>query len=48
MEYQIYMCGKVKVVVLEVDSACPDIVASGIYNTKPVHSLSIVCEGLKW
>eukprot|EP00957_Ditylum_brightwellii_P118077 9005108-Ditylum_brightwellii.AAC.1 len=39
---------RVKVVVLEGDPKCPQLVACSVYGTKPVHFLSMVCEELKW
>lgn len=30
------------------DKGCPDFVATSVYDTKPVHYLSMVCEELKW
>eukprot|EP00957_Ditylum_brightwellii_P072309 5496270-Ditylum_brightwellii.AAC.1 len=45
---QICACRTVKAVVLEGDPNCPQLVACSVYNTKPVHFLSMVCEKLKW
>ena len=33
---------------LQGDTKCPDLVASSIYDTKPVHFLSMVCTEIKW
>ena len=40
--------GTVKAAVLEGDAKCPGLVASSIYDTKPVHMLSMYCTNLKW
>jgi hypothetical protein len=40
--------GTVKAAVLEGDSKCQNLVASSVYDTKPVHYLSMVAEELKW
>ena len=42
------MRGTVKAAVLKGDKECPDLVASSVYDTKPVHFLLMVCESLKW
>ena len=38
----------VKGAVLEGDSEIPDLVAMSYYDQKPVHSLSTICESIKW
>ena len=40
--------GTVKVMVLQGDEKFPNIVASSIYNTKPVHFLSMVYTEAMW
>ena len=30
------------------DTKCPDIISTSVYNTKPVHYLSMSSEELKW
>ena len=45
---QIKVRGTVKAAVLEGDPGCPNLVASSIYDTKPVHYLSMICKGLFW
>ena len=45
---QISVRGTVKAALLEGDAACPNLVACSIYDTKPVHYLSMVCNTLKW
>ena len=40
--------GTVKAAVLEGDDNCKNLVASSVYDTKPVHYLSMVCTCLKW
>ena len=45
---QIKVRGTVKVAVLQGDKKCPNLAASSIYDTKPVHFLSMVCTEVKW
>ena len=40
--------GTVKAAVLQGNTNCVDLVASSIYNTQPVHFLSLVCDTIKW
>ena len=40
--------GTTKAAVLEGDPECPDLVAFSVYDTKPVHFLSMACTSLKW
>ena len=40
--------GTVKATVLEGDLGCPGLTATSIYDTKPVHYLSMVSEKLQW
>ena len=40
--------GTVKAVVLEGDPRCPNLIASSVYDTKPVHYLSMISESIKW
>ena len=40
--------GTVKAAVLKGDAECPNLVATSVYDTKPVHFLSTVCESIKW
>ena len=40
--------GTVKAAVLRVDKGCPKLVSSSVYDTKPIHFLSMVCQKLKW
>ena len=42
------MCGTVKAAVLEGDPKCPNLVASSVYDAKPVHYLSMVSGEVKW
>ena len=46
-EGQLQVRGTVKAAVLVGDDDCPDLVASSVYDTKPVHFLSIVCDSIK-
>ena len=41
------MTGK-KVAILKGDPKCPDLIATSVYDTKPVHYLSMSSEELKW
>jgi Transposase IS4 len=45
---QMAVRGTVKAAVLVGDRDCPNLVASSVYDTKPVHFLSMVCESIKW
>lgn len=45
---QLVARGTIKAAVLMGDSECPDLVASSVYDTKPVHFLSMACTELKW
>ena len=45
---QIKVRGTVKAAVLKGDKDCPDLVASSVYDTKPVHYLSMVSTSLEW
>ena len=45
---QIEQRGTVKAAVLRGDPDCPNLVASSVYDAKPVHYLSMVCEKLEW
>jgi hypothetical protein len=38
----------VKVAVLQGDKGCPGLVANSVYDTKPIHFLSMICEEIKW
>jgi len=40
--------GLTKAAVLEGDAECPNLVAFSVYDTKPVHFLSMSCTELKW
>jgi hypothetical protein len=40
--------GTTKVAVLEDDPDCPKLVAFSVYDTKPVHFLSMAATSLKW
>ena len=40
--------GRVKVAKLEGDDTCPHLIASSIYDTKPVHYLSMVSDKIEW
>ena len=45
---QMAVRGTVKAAVLEGDPDCPNLVASSVYDAKPVHYLSMVSDELKW
>jgi hypothetical protein len=38
----------VKAAVLKGDPDCPNLVATSVYDTKPVHFLSMSCDSIKW
>ena len=40
--------GTVKAALLEGDDKCIGLVVSSVYNTRPVHYISMVCDKLKW
>eukprot|EP00957_Ditylum_brightwellii_P171577 13062664-Ditylum_brightwellii.AAC.1 len=41
-------CGTIKVAVIEGDAGCPYLIASSVYDSKPVYYLSIVTHEHKW
>jgi Transposase IS4 len=45
---QMAVRGTVKAAVMVGDKDCPNLVAASVYDTKPVHFLSMVCESIKW
>ena len=45
---QIKVRGTVKAAILEGDDACTNLVECSIYETNPVHYLSMMCDTLKW
>jgi hypothetical protein len=45
---QLQVRGTVKAAVLEGDPDCASLVATSVYDTKPVHFLSMVCESICW
>ena len=45
---QLAVRGTVKAAVVEGDDKIKDLIASSVYDTKPVHYLSMVCEAIKW
>ena len=47
-KYQTKVRGTFKAAILEGDSICPNLVACSIYDTNPVHYLSMMCDALKW
>ena len=40
--------GTFKAAVLEGDPGCPNIIAYSVYDTNPVHYLSMVYESIQW
>jgi hypothetical protein len=38
----------VKAAILKGDPDCPDLVATSVYDTKPVHFLSMSCSSIRW
>jgi hypothetical protein len=45
---QLRVRGTVKAAVLKGDATCPNLVAVSVYDTKPVHFLSMSCESIEW
>ena len=45
---QLAVCGTAKAAILEGDPDCPNLVASSVYDAKPVHYLSMVSDEIKW
>ena len=45
---QIEVRGTTKCAVLKGDPDCPNLIASSVYDSKPVHYLSMVSESMKW
>ena len=45
---QLLVRGATKAAVLKGDPNCPDLVATSVYDSVPVHYLSMTCEKLKW
>lgn len=45
---QLLVRGTVKAAVLEGDPSCPNLLASSVYDTKPVHYLSMATDKLQW
>ena len=45
---QIHVRGTVKAAVLEGDPDCTNLVASSVYDAKPVHYLSMVYNEIRW
>ena len=40
--------GTLKAAMLQGDPNCPDLVAMSVYDSKPVHFISMSCESIKW
>jgi Transposase IS4/SAP domain len=45
---QLKVRGTVKAAILEGDPLCPSLVATSVYDTKPVHFLSMSCNSIAW
>jgi hypothetical protein len=45
---QMKVRGTVKAAILKGDPDCPDLVATSVYGTKPVHFLSMSCSSIQW
>ena len=45
---QLKVRGTVKAAVLDGDEGCPNLIASSVHDTKPVHYLSMISEEVKW
>eukprot|EP01048_Picozoa_sp_COSAG05_P021918 COSAG05_NODE_4189_length_1630_cov_6.087524_1_plen_446_part_10 len=48
IEQQDAVRGTVKVAMLKDDPICPNIVQASVYDTKPVHIISTVCDKIEW
>ena len=46
--YQIHMRGTVNAAALEGDPNFTKLVASSVYEPKPVHYLNMICKNIKW
>ena len=42
------MRGNGKAAVVQDDPECPELVASSVYDSRPVHLLSMGCNEIKW
>jgi hypothetical protein len=40
--------GTIKAAVLEGDPGCPELVSVSVYDNKPVHFISMICDSIKW
>ena len=40
--------GTIKADILEGDPGCPNLITSSVYETNPVHYLSMVSESIQW
>jgi Transposase IS4/SAP domain len=45
---QLKVRGTVKAAILEGDPLCPSLIATSVYDTKPVHFLSMSCNSINW
>jgi hypothetical protein len=45
---QMAVRGTVKAAVLIGDPGCLDLVATSVYDSKPVHFLSMICQSIEW
>jgi hypothetical protein len=45
---QMKVRGTVKAAILKGDPTCPDLVATSVYDTKPVYFLLMSCSGIRW
>ena len=45
---QLEVRGTKKSAILKGEPKCPDLIATSVYDTKPVHYLSMSSEELKW
>jgi len=48
LKKQLEVRGTDKAAILLCDDECPSLAASSVYDTKPVHFLSMACEELRW
>ena len=47
-EHQLRVRGTAKAAVLKGDVDCPNLIAASVYDTKPVHYLSMISKNIQW
>ena len=48
LKKQLEVSGTTKAAIMKGDPKCPDLIATSVYDTKPVHYLRMSSEELKW